>query len=151
MVDFTASKGMGTYHLIDGESVTVSYSGQRRTCGRCHQDGRTCPGGGWARACEEKGTPRLEMRDHMRKLWAEIGFKPDGYELGGGEVMEEDLESEAKGFTPPAKTQVSEEAKELFSAVQVSNLPDKVDKEDLMNMLKEHGLPEGMDGHVTLR
>ena len=64
-------EGLGTYHLVDGESVTVSYSSQRRTCGRCHQDSRTCPGGGWARASEEKKTPRLELREHMQKLWAE--------------------------------------------------------------------------------
>ena len=150
-MDFTAGKGMGTYHLVDGESVTISYSGQRRTCGRCHQDSRTCPGGGWARACEEKKTPRMELREHMQKLWAEVGFKTDAYELGSGEVAEEDVESEARSFTPPVKTQVSKEDKELFSAVQVRNLPDKVDMSDLMTMLKEHGLPEGMDGHVTLR
>ena len=46
LMDFTSGKGMGTYHLVDGESVTVSYSGQRRTCGRCHRDSRTCPMGG---------------------------------------------------------------------------------------------------------
>ena len=49
LVDFTSGKGMGTYHLMDGEAVTVNYSGQRRTCGRCHKDSRSCPGGGWAR------------------------------------------------------------------------------------------------------
>ena len=151
LMDFTSGKGMGTYHLVDGESVIVSYSGQRRTCGRCHQDSRTCPGGGWARACEEKKTPRLELREHMQKLWAEIGFKTDAYELGSGEVAEEDVESEARSFTPPVKTQVSKEDKELFSAVQVRNLPDKVDMSDLMTMLKEHGLPEDMDEeNVTL-
>jgi hypothetical protein len=48
MVDFNGVRDMGTYHLMDGEAVTVNYSGQRRTCGRCHQDSRSCPGGGWA-------------------------------------------------------------------------------------------------------
>ena len=87
----------------------------------------------------------------MRRLWAEIGFKTDNYELGSGEVAEEDVEAEARSFTPPTKTQVSKEDKELFSAVQVRNLPDKVDMGDLMNMLKDHGLPEGMDEeNVTL-
>ena len=152
MVDFTASKGMGTYHLIDGESVTVSYSGQQRTCGRCHQDGRTCPGGGWARACEEKGTPRLEIRDHMKQLWAEIGFKPDNFELavGSGEVLEEDVETEARSFTPPAKAKVSQESKEQFRGVHVRNLPNQVDKVDLMQVLEEHGLPKGMEENVRV-
>ena len=150
LVDFTAGKGMGTYHLVDGESVTVSYSGQRRTCGRCHSDSRTCPGGGWARACEEKGTSRLELRDHMRKLWAEIGFKPDNYELGSGEVVEEEVEAKARSFTPPAKAPVSKEAKERFAAIKVCNLPDKTDMEDLMRVLEEHGLPKGMEEKVRL-
>ena len=56
LVDFSSGKGMGTYHLMDGEAVTVNYSGQRRTCGRCHKDSRSCPGGGWARRCEEMTT-----------------------------------------------------------------------------------------------
>ena len=152
MVDFTAGKGMGTYHLIDGESVTVSYSGQRRTCGRCHEDARTCPGGGWARACEERGTPRLETRDHMRKLWAEIGFRPDNFELavGSGEVMEEEVEVEARSFTPRAKAPVSLAAKERFAGVHVGNLPKEVDKADLMQVLEAHGLPEGMEENVKI-
>ena len=42
-MDFSEGRNMGTFHLIDGANVMVSYPGQRKTCGRCHSDSRTCP------------------------------------------------------------------------------------------------------------
>ena len=35
MVEIT--KPMGTYHIIDGEKVSVKYRGQDKTCARCHK------------------------------------------------------------------------------------------------------------------
>ena len=150
MVDFTGAKGMGTYHLMDGEAVTVNYSGQRRTCGRCHQDSRSCPGGGWARRCEEMATPRIDLKDHMKQLWDEVGFKPDSFELaeGNGEIIEEDIEKEAKSFTPPPRAKPSQAAKERFTGVQVRNLPLQVDMGEVMEFLEENGLPKGMKDNV---
>ena len=153
MVDFTTGRNMGTYHLLDGESVTVSYSGQRKTCGRCHADSRTCPGGGWARACEERGTSRVELREHMVKLWAELGFRPDNFELavGDGEVTESEVENHAKSFTPPPRGLVREEAKQMFRGVTVKNLPQGFEMADLMAMLEDSGLPAGIkDIQVSL-
>ena len=150
MVDFTGAKGMGTYHLMDGEAVTVNYSGQRRTCGRCHQDSRSCPGGGWARRCEEMATPRIDLKDHMKQLWGEVGFKPDSFELaeGSGEIIEEDIEKEAKSFTPPPRAKPSQAAKERFTGVQVRNFPLQVDMGEVMELLEENGLPKGMKDNV---
>ena len=37
-------KNIGSVHIIDGERVSVKYSGQRKTCNRCHQEARNCPG-----------------------------------------------------------------------------------------------------------
>ena len=150
MVDFTGARGMGTYHLMDGEAVTINYSGQRRTCGRCHKDSRSCPGGGWARRCEEMATPRVDLKDHMRQLWAEVGFKADTFELaeGSGEVMEEDIEKEASSFTPPPRAQPSQAAKERYTGVQVRNFPLQVDIEEVMELLEKNGLPKGMRDNV---
>ena len=46
LVDFSTGRNMGSYHLIDGVKIRVSYSGQRRTCGRCHKTSDECPGKG---------------------------------------------------------------------------------------------------------
>ena len=54
------------------------------------------------------------------------------------------METEARSFTPPAKAPVSQESKKQFRGVHVRNLPNEVDKVDLMQVLEEHGLPKGM-------
>ena len=79
-MDFSGGRDLGTFHLLDGTSVMASYSGQRRTCGRCHGDSRTCIGGGWAKSCELKGGTRVELCDHIRQLWSSIGFNPEKIE-----------------------------------------------------------------------
>ena len=72
---------MGSYHIIDGEKVTVRYPGQEFTCGRCQRFKRDCPGKAVARDCEEvEGPDRVErvyLSDHMIKYWEEIGYKPE--------------------------------------------------------------------------
>ena len=74
LVDFSATPGMGSYHLVDGAFVTVTYSGQRGTCGRCHGNSSTCPGGGIARVCEERGGVKVQIKTHMEKVWKDIGY-----------------------------------------------------------------------------
>ena len=46
---------MGSYHIIDGEKVSVRYSGQEWTCARCHQYKKDCPGAAVARECTADG------------------------------------------------------------------------------------------------
>ena len=69
IVDFTGGRNMDSFHIIDGVRVTVSYPGQRRTCGRCHQTSTECPGGGIARSCEVNGGEKVDLRVHMENLW----------------------------------------------------------------------------------
>ena len=38
------SKPMGTFHIIDGEKVSIRYRGQRKSCARCHEQETECPG-----------------------------------------------------------------------------------------------------------
>ena len=60
-MDFSGWRNMGTFHLIDGANVMVSYAGQRKTCGRCHGDSRSCPGRGWAKFwCEGRAEVTYE-------------------------------------------------------------------------------------------
>ena len=75
-VDFTGGRNLDSYHLIDGVKVLVSYPGQRRTCGRCHQTPSQCRGNGLARNYEVNGSTRINLRQHMETLWGDIGYKP---------------------------------------------------------------------------
>ena len=69
LMDFSEGQNMGSYHLIDGAFTTVSYFGQRRTCGRCQGTASTCPGEGTAKVCEERGGMKVAIKDHMKALW----------------------------------------------------------------------------------
>ena len=69
MVEIT--KPMGSYHIIDGEKVSVKYRGQIRTCARCHQSERDCSGNAVARDCKED---RVLLSTHMEKHWELIGL-----------------------------------------------------------------------------
>ena len=73
LVDFSNGRNLDSFHLIDGVRVTVSYPGQRRTCGRCHLTGSNCPGSGLAKECEENGGRKIDLRHHMENLWRSIG------------------------------------------------------------------------------
>ena len=44
-------KPMGSYHIVDGEKVSVKYRGQDRTCARCHNTESACTGKGMAKNC----------------------------------------------------------------------------------------------------
>ena len=143
-MDFTGGRNMGTFHLVDGANVMVNYAGQRKTCGRCHGDSRSCMGGGWARSCEQNGGVKVDLRDHMRQLWLNIGFSPDNFEDkdGGDDVNELDVHS---SFTPPARAGVTEVAKAKFSGVNIRNLPREMTTTNLQTFLEEKGLPAGHD------
>ena len=81
-VNFTDLKRhMGTYHYLDGARIRIFYRGNIKTCGRCHKSAHDCPGGAIAKICEENGGGRLSLADHMRKIWSEIGFSPQSFEL----------------------------------------------------------------------
>lgn len=92
-VDFGNSlKCMGTYHYIDGARIRIFYRGNEKTCGRCHQSPRNCPGDGLARQCQAAGGVRVQLSDHMRKLWEEIGFKPTSFTLPTNEDTSDEMD-----------------------------------------------------------
>ena len=148
-MDFSNGINMGTFHLIDGASIMISYSGQRKTCGRCHRDARTCIGGGWARSCESQGGTRTELRDHMKQLWEQIGFSPDKFEVDS--TNEDTAEIDAKAFTPPVRQPVSETTKANFSGVNIRNLPKDMSLSDLQTLLEDAGLPSGHQDITLLK
>ena len=54
-LEIKPSSNLGSYHVIDGQKVTIRYPGQQQTCGRCHRTSQDCRGKGVARRCEAEG------------------------------------------------------------------------------------------------
>ena len=98
-------------------------------------------GGGWARICEQKEGARVELRDHMKHLWSEIGFKPEN--VVNEENEKSNIESQATAFTPPpAQHQARETIKQRFTGISIWNLPKDVSRQDLHKYLTTKGLPD---------
>ena len=146
-MDFTGGRGVGTFHIVDGANVMVSYSGQRKTCGRCNEDARTCPGGGWARSCDSKGGKRIELQDHMKKLWSEVGFNPESFDIDTATI--DSAELDVDNFTPPPRGVLDETDKAKFCGINIRNLPRDISETDLLTILENRGLPTGQ-GKVSL-
>ena len=80
-VEIKPNENIGTYHLIDGQKVTVRYPGQQQTCARCHETAKNCKGDAIARKCETKGGLKIEFCDYIVNLWSKIGYDPCEVEL----------------------------------------------------------------------
>ena len=79
---------MGSYHIIDGEKISIRYPGQEWSCARCQQFKQSCPGSAVARECT---ADRVMLSEHMLAHWSRIGYKPESE--NSNEVEEEhDLE-----------------------------------------------------------
>ena len=148
LVDFTHGRNMGSYHILDGVNIRVNYSGQRKTCGRCHNTGATCPGGGIARVCEVNHGPRVSLKEHMRKHWEEIKFEPSNFRLDT--LEENDMDTfdlpikENEKFTPQHKGPANMGGlhDKTFTGVVIKNLPAEITETDLLAFLISKGLPE---------
>ena len=77
LVDFTNGRNLGTFHILDGANIRVSYSGQKKTCGRCHNVASKCLGSAIAKMCEMKNGLMLNCINNnlgrssssARKIW----------------------------------------------------------------------------------
>ena len=79
------SKPMGSYHIIDGEKVSVKYRGQDKTCARCHKTESVCTGKAMARDCT---SDRVLLSTHMEEHWEKVGYRPDSIELNEGDELD---------------------------------------------------------------
>ena len=80
---------MGSFHIIDGEKVSVRYRNQKKTCAKCHLTEDTCPGKAMARNCTND---HVKLSDHMKSHWEKIKFVPDPAEMNEVDETEECLE-----------------------------------------------------------
>ena len=148
------AKPMGTYHFLDGERVRVFYRGNTKTCGRCHEVSGTCVGGGIARDCNSGGGKKVDLADHMRSLWQEIGFSPTSFELPAqaesgatGDSKEGDLIiSEEKSFRRQVeRPSMNEDDIKKIIGIQIRNLPPTLSSEEVVTFVNEN-----VDKDITL-
>ena len=131
---------MASYHIIDGEKVSVRYSGQEWTCARCHQYKRNCPGAAVARDCT---ADRKLLSDFMSEHWDKIGYQPDSDisddvdenpDIIVGNIVEEKVSQEC------FPKNVSK-----YNAVIVKGFRAQTKWEDIKHILHMHGLPNDYD------
>ena len=71
-------RNCGRIHIIDGERVSIKYSGQRKTYDSCHQDAMKCPGKALAKNCS---SDRVRLFEYMQIYWRSIDFNPETTEI----------------------------------------------------------------------
>ena len=149
-VNFTdAKRHMGTYHFLDGARVRVYYKGNIKTCGRCHSSAYHCPGGALAKICEEKGGARITLIDHMKKLWSEINFSPNSFELPESVDHEQDLPISNMTSFEIAQNDIqtsSQNGSQLCQAqpnldrcigLKINNFPLEMDNDEILKFINE--------------
>ena len=142
-MEIKPNTNIGTYHVIDGQRVTIRYPGQLQTCARCHNTARTCLGKGIARKCEELGGEKVDFSDHIAKLWNDIGYSPEKVEINVDvdkiHEEEESLVQQEGGIFTPKK--VAETDTDKFAGVSIKTFPKEVEHSQIAELLLTSGLP----------
>ena len=135
-LELKAGENVGSYHVIDGQKVSLKYPGQHQTCGNCHETPRKCKGGGIAKKCKAEGGVRVDFTDYILALWQKIGYSPQNISLP--DDIETESENQVEFFTP-AKTKACEQ---VFAGVNVRQFPKDYDQGEVIEFLCRNGLPE---------
>ena len=160
-IEVSPKMNIGTYHVIDGQRVTLRYPGQQQTCARCFQTAQVCPGRGMARKCEAAGGPKVDLVTFIRNLWQEIGYSPSEVELDDDINVDLDkdteiIQQEGGMFTPHKP---GSDDSEKYSGVSIKTFPKDTDHGAIVDFLVKSGLDAiNMDkiviknnGSVTIR
>ena len=160
-IEVSPKMNIGTYHVIDGQRVTLRYPGQQQTCAHCLQTAQECPGRGMARKCDLAGGPKVDLIDYIRDLWKQIGYSPSEVELS--DDINEDLDNdvavkqqEGGNFTP---LKPATDDSEKYGGVSIKTFPKETDHGVIVDFLIQSGLgPNNIDnvvikdnGKVTIR
>ena len=130
------SKHMGSYHIIDGEKVSIRYRGQTRTCARCHQFETQCPGKAVAKECTAQ---RVLLSTHMQEHWKTVSYVPDKDSSNSDDIEVEQavdiqIGSKAKDTGGPDLTM-------RYNSVNIHGFLPGTDLQLVHDVLVEHGLP----------
>ena len=134
MVEVT--KPMGSYHIIDGEKVSVKYRGQDKTCARCHKTESVCPGKAMARDCT---SDRVLLSTHMEEHWEKVGYKPDTVELN--EVDELEIQVGRNDPEPVPSDSLRPDHTDKYNSVIIKGFSKTAEEQDIYDILLEGGLP----------
>ena len=150
-VNFSKSNSqMGTYHVIDGTKVRVFYNGNVKTCGNCHRNAASCPGEAVAKQCIAAGGKKVYLSDHMKELWAEVGFTPVTFKLDETDKSTDSVEQAAKDGlilsstsfpTTVSRPELSKKDIEKANGISIRNFPLNIDHDTIISFLSRHGLP----------
>ena len=144
-MEIKPNMNIGTYHVLDGQKITVRYPGQLQTCARCHETARTCRGKGMARRCEAEGGQKVELSEYIMKLWKEIGYSPENVEMvadldeGHGHEIDSGLVQQEGGKFTPIKVPSSDHDK--FTGISLKTFPKDTDQCQIVELLHASGLP----------
>ena len=147
-VEFYPNISIGALHVVDGQKVTFSYPGQKRSCFRCLNIAHSCPGNGIARACEAAGGSRKLLSVHMQEFWSLIKYTPQV--LPSSDQVTEDIDEIqlqiGGSFTPkvkPAQAHTKNDSNsKRCTAVSVKWFPKRADHGEIREFLVKYGLPE---------
>ena len=129
-------KPMGSYHIVDGEKVSVKYRGQDRTCARCHNTESACTGKGMAKNCT---SDRVLLSAHMEEHWEKVEYKPDTIDLN--EVDELDIQIGRIEPEPTPADSLRPNHKDRYSSVLINGFSKTAEEQDIYDILIEGGLP----------
>ena len=138
-------ENIGSFHVIEGQRVSLRYPGQQQTCGRCHQTPQNCVGKGIARRCQAEGGEKVEFTDYILDLWKKIGYSPQNSETAVDDI--EDLGEEAHDAFTPAKLP----AEHVFGGITIKHIPKETDSGEVIEFLCKNGLPADKTDNVLIR
>ena len=127
---------LGSYHIIDGEKVSIRYPGQEWTCARCHQLKSICPGAALARDCTAE---RVLLSTHMAEHWQKVGYKPETDTMN--EVDGVDLEIQVGGNAQKTISVPESTLAGKYSSVIVKGFRVETEFAAIKEVLIENGLP----------
>ena len=125
---------MGSYHIIDGEKVSIRYGGQEWTCARCQQCKRDCPGKAVAKECT---AVRVMLSTYMMEHWGKIGYIPDTETMN--EVDQEEPEVQVGGITKQQIIIPESSFTSKYNSVIVKGFRPETSLEDISDIIKQEG------------
>ena len=140
---------IGSFHVIEGQKVSVRYPGQLQTCGRCHNVPSQCRGSGIAKVCEAKGGIRVEFTDYIKELWRKIGYSPREDELDN--QLNDEIENTTKvgeAFTP---VKIPSEDSDKYAGVVITQFPRGMDNGEVLEFLCRCSLPDEKKEEVIIK
>ena len=139
---------LGSYHVLDGQRVSLRYPGQQQTCARCLKSSKYCRGKGIAKRCEAEGGLRADFNDYIMEGWRKVGYTPDNKDAmklaeGGNSEL---VTQEGGSFTPTKSISSTEK----FTGVSLKNIPKDTDHGLIVEFLIKAGLPEPKKEFITI-